>query len=133
MPIAEIAAAVSLILAPMRTLGLAFALALLLGIGAVAIAAWVRGATGECGCMGALSSEPLSFRTVLRLVGLVLIAALAIMSRMRWLKFDDLEFQASTSTAILVTLGLATLVLMTVTAVKTFRRFTRRWGRLWTY
>lgn len=132
MPLFEVGVAVTLLLNPLRTLGLFLAVGLLLSIAAVVVAAWVRGASGDCGCMGVLTSDRLSFGTVLRLLAFVLVAGVAVAGRLGWLAFGNLGLQDSSMTAILSILGFATLVLMIVAAVITFRQFARRWGGLWT-
>lgn len=78
-PPAELVVAGLLVLRP--TIGAPIAAVLLLAFSAVLVAALRSGRTVSCGCLGALSREPISVTTLVRNGGLLALAALAAAGR----------------------------------------------------
>lgn len=66
LPVTEVVVGSFLLLPPSSAVAMLAAVAVLSGITVVVISAWARGASGECGCLGALSQSQLSGVTVLR-------------------------------------------------------------------
>ena len=77
-PSTELAIAILMIWPTTARLGLFLALALFTTLLPIVVVAWRRGETGDCGCMGRLARQPLSGRTVARLITLAAAAGAAL-------------------------------------------------------
>jgi hypothetical protein len=123
-PTVEIASSV-LLLTQHILPGLVLAFGLLLAIASIVTRAWIRGATGECGCLGTLVRDRISFATVLRAALLLCLAGLAIVLRLGWLDSPDAQIGNPALSAALSVVGAGILVMLLVAAAAVLRPASR--------
>lgn len=85
-PVVEVALASLLLLLPNRGLGFLFAAGFLATVSAIAVRAWMSGASGDCGCLGEIRKEPFSPTTVVRAILLLGLSVVGLTLEMQWLR-----------------------------------------------